>query len=304
MWWGKKKPSESLTPLPSLSSGLQPDLTRQQEGTRRMASKGPGVVVLTSVVAVAGIAAAGVGWYLRQEEQRARLEAEQHLASARSQNNQLQQELGDARQQIQQLDSELVRSKDQIRQVMDELSQQRESNQVLSQSVDERQQELQRLSQEFEKVNTERNALTTELTQLKDEHQRVRAQLNELETAKRDLETKVKELTSHPTVELDKVVVTGDGASTASSASSSSGSASSGSLQGQVIVVNREYDFIVMNLGRNQGLQIGQEFHVVRGEEVLGRVKVEKVYDELSAAAILPNSNKESIHEGDLVEAI
>ncbi len=78
----------------------------------------------------------------------------------------------------------------------------------------------------------------------------------------------------------------------------------SASLQGQVIVVNREYDFVVVNMGSNQGLALGQEFQVVRGDQVLGRVKVEKVYDELSAAAILPNSNKDAIREGDAVRPI
>ena len=76
------------------------------------------------------------------------------------------------------------------------------------------------------------------------------------------------------------------------------------STSGQVVVVNREYDFIVMNLGKNHGLSIGQEFQIVRGDSVLGKVKVEKVYDELSAAAILPESQKDNIKEGDTVKAL
>ena len=74
--------------------------------------------------------------------------------------------------------------------------------------------------------------------------------------------------------------------------------------EGQVVVVNREYDFIVMNRGKNHGLSVGQEFQIVRGNQVLGKVKVEKVYDELSAAAILPDSQKDNIKEGDAVKAL
>ena len=77
-----------------------------------------------------------------------------------------------------------------------------------------------------------------------------------------------------------------------------------GVLEGQVIVVNREYDFIVMNIGKNHGLAVGQEFQIVRGSQVLGKVKVEKIYNELSAAAILPESNKALIREGDAVKAL
>ena len=79
---------------------------------------------------------------------------------------------------------------------------------------------------------------------------------------------------------------------------------SKASADGQVVVVNREYDFIVMNLGKNHGLSVGQEFQIVRGAEVLGKVKVEKVYDELSAATILPESQKDRIREGDTVKAL
>jgi len=263
-----------------------------------MAPKGRGLIVLSGV-AILGLVGAGVSVYLQQQEHQARLAAEQQAASTRAQNQQLQQELSQARETAKQLEENVAHANEQLRQLTDELTKQQDSNRLLSQSVEERQQELSRLSQEFEKVNAERNTLTTELTQLKDEQQRLRAQLSELETAKRDLETKVTELSNHPTVELDKVVVTPEGAAPAASAPSAPGG-----MQGQVVVVNREYDFIVMNLGRNQGLQIGQEFQVSRGEEVLGRVKVEKVYDELSAAAILPDSKKDSIREGDQVKAI
>jgi hypothetical protein len=125
--------------------------------------------------------------------------------------------------------------------------------------------------------------------------------------AKTELESKVMELSNQPTVELEKVLVPGAGATPAPvDGATAMPVAALGSMPsaGQVVVVNREYDFIVMNLGKNHGLSIGQEFQVVRGSEVLGRVKVEKVYDELAAAAILPESQKDNIREGDTVRAL
>ncbi len=302
MWWKKTRESaKPIAPPPSPVPGPHPDLTRQREEAQRMAPRGRGIIVLSGV-AILGLAGVGMSVYLQQQEHQARLAAEQQAASTRAQNQQLQQEVSQAHEIAKQLEENVSRSNEQLRQLTDELTKQQDSNRMLSQSVDERQQELSRLSQEFEKVSAERNTLTAELAQLKDEQQRLRAQLGELETAKRDLETKVTELSTHPTVELDKVVVTPESAAPAASAPSMP--SAPGGMQGQVVVVNREYDFIVMNLGRNQGLQIGQEFQISRGEEVLGRVKVEKVYDELSAAAILPDSKKDSIREGDQVKAI
>ena len=125
-----------------------------------------------------------------------------------------------------------------------------------------------------------------------------------MQKAKEELETKLAELSPQPTVELDRVVVTDPAAPAASSALTQPAGSQVTAVQGQVIVVNREYDFVVINMGRNQGLAVGEEFQIVRGERVMGRVKVEKIYDELSAAAILPDTDKDAIREGDLVRAI
>jgi len=59
-----------------------------------------------------------------------------------------------------------------------------------------------------------------------------------------------------------------------------------------------------MNLGKNQGLRLGQEFEILRDGQILGRAKVEKIYEELSAAALQPGVTLEEVREGDLVRAI
>ena len=149
-----------------------------------------------------------------------------------------------------------------------------------------------------------RQAKERELQLALAENDDLKSRLDEAQQAKGELESKVLELSGQPLVELEKVRVANDqpggGKAVAMPASASSGDAS----QGQVVVVNREYDFIVMNIGRNHGLSVGKEFQVIRGNEVLGKVKVEKVYDELSAAAILPESQKNNIREGDAVKAL
>ena len=53
-----------------------------------------------------------------------------------------------------------------------------------------------------------------------------------------------------------------------------------------------------------EGLSIGQKFQVVRGADILGTVKVEKVYDDLSAAAVLSDTGISYIREGDSVLAL
>jgi predicted RNase H-like nuclease (RuvC/YqgF family) len=185
-----------------------------------------------------------------------------------------------------------------------ELAKSQEAQQALSRSVEDREREIGRLTKEMDQIRSERDRISAKLSDLQSERDTVQRQVAELEKAKGELESKVMELSGgQPLVELEKVRVSGESLPSAAGTVVPASTAL-GPSQGQVVVINREYDFIVMNLGKNQGLTVGQEFDVVRGEEILGRVKVEKVYDELSAAAILPDSRKDQIREGDTVKSI
>ena len=74
--------------------------------------------------------------------------------------------------------------------------------------------------------------------------------------------------------------------------------------EGQVLVVNKEFDFVVINLGENDGLKIGSKLQVLKDEQVLGTVEVEKIYGNMSAATIMPDAQKDKIKEGCTVRPI
>lgn len=270
---------------------------KEQEGRGRMVPKGRAVVVILGVVAVGAIVLAGVAIGSQIRERNLRQAKERELSLVKAEKKSLEQELNEIRQAKEQVDSELSHTKEQLTQAAQQLTEERKAKETLAASVDDRQREVDRLGKDLEQLRVERDNLTQQAAQFKDRQDKLLAQLTEVERAKGELEAKVLELSQGSTVELGKVVVKNSDPGVAPPAIG-------GALQGQVIVVNREYDFIVVNLGKNHGLTIGQEFQIVRGEEVLGRAKVEKVYDELSAAAILPESKKDAIREGDLVKAI
>ena len=266
-----------------------------------MTPKGRVMTILLALVSVAALGAAGVAVMLQRQEHTLRLAKERQVTLLKAEKDDLEQQLGEVRQAKEQIAGELSQAKETLAKKLQELAEEHQAKETLAKSVDDRQREIDRLGKDLEQIRNERGTLTDQLTQLKGQDDQLRAQLTELQDTKTKLETKLSQASNDPTVQLDKVVVT-NGTSTGAAAAPAN--TSPGGLQGQVVVVNREYDFIVMSLGKNQGLQIGQEFQIVRGEEVLGRVKVEKVYDELSAAAILPQSKKDAIREGDLVKSI
>lgn len=260
---------------------------------------GKTLVPLLGVLVALAMGVAGVAIYLQMQERDRRQAKERELHLALAENDDLKVRLQDLQQTKSRIEEDLMRSKKELTLAQDELAKSHQAQEELARSVEGREQEIGRLTKDLEQV---RGELTARATELQSERDTAKQHIAELERAKSELETKVLELAGQPVVELEKVRV-----SAAESASTSAVVQASAMLppsSGQVVVVNREYDFIVVNLGKNQGLSVGQEFQVVRGDEVLGRVKIEKVYDELSAAAILPESKKESIREGDLVKAL
>lgn len=57
-------------------------------------------------------------------------------------------------------------------------------------------------------------------------------------------------------------------------------------VQGEIIAVNEEFDFVVVNLGRSNGIEKGARFFVYRGGRALGEARVEMVHENLSAATL------------------
>lgn len=268
----------------------------------RVSQAGKLLVPLLGGLAVLAMGAAAFGIILMQQERDKRIVKERELKIAIAENEDLKARYNELEQAKSAIDEQLDRSRKDLSQSQQDLAKAIEAKETLARSVEDREREIGRLTKDLEQAQTQYKQASNQLTDLQSERESIKKQLSDLESAKDALEAKMAELSTHPTVELDKVVV-GEGSMESSGGAVSAGPATSPG-SGQVVVVNREYDFVVMNMGKNHGLSIGQQFRIVRGGETLGTVKVEKVYDELSAAAILPESKKDSIREGDQVIAL
>lgn len=279
-----------------------------QTGTwLRRSRAGKTLIPLLGILAALamGVAAFAIYQVIQKSEQ---LQVVQrNLQLAESENSDLKTRVETVQQAKTRLEEDLAGTQRTLSQAKEELVNSLKAQETLTRSIEDREREIARLTKDLDHAKSDSSRASSQLAKLQSERDEAKRQLAELERAKSDLEARLM-ATDQPTVELDTVLVSGGGPSLgeAGSASILPVSASAGGSQGdgQVVVINREYDFIVMNLGKNHGVSVGQEFQVARGTEVLGRVKVEKVYDELSAAAILPDSKKNSIREGDVVKAL
>jgi hypothetical protein len=72
-------------------------------------------------------------------------------------------------------------------------------------------------------------------------------------------------------------------------------------LKGKVIVADPRYQFVVLNIGANQGVLEDGKLLVNRNGKLIGKVKVKSVKSDSSIANVMPGWNLGDVKEGDQV---
>ena len=166
--------------------------------------------------------------------------------------------------------TETVKAKEQVE---GELASEKEKSLTLKKELDDKEQQI--------KITLDR--LEREITARK----KAEAQLMITLKEKENLETKVRNLKEAPTVELEKIVIKPGSVTT-----------------GKITMVNKEYAFIVVNLGSQHNIKVGDILSVYRNDEFIGKVQIERAEEKMSAASILPDWQNVEFKENDVVKTI
>jgi multidrug resistance efflux pump len=70
-------------------------------------------------------------------------------------------------------------------------------------------------------------------------------------------------------------------------------------LTGEVLFVNTDWNFVILNLGRAQGLMVNTEMLVHREDHLVGRVRVSDVRQNIAVAEIMGDYRRAPLREGD-----
>jgi len=74
-------------------------------------------------------------------------------------------------------------------------------------------------------------------------------------------------------------------------------------LQGRVLSVDPEWKFVVIDLGWN-AVRIGDVVSIYREHQLLGKARVERVQEQVSAATLLPEWNEVDVQVNDIVRPL
>jgi len=249
---------------------------------------------------------AAVNFYLgRNAERQRRIWTEEQLEKVTAAKEALEQEkeeLGRAREA---LETQLSDATAQAKAVADDLAREKRAREALTTELAQARRDSTDLKGRLDQERKEKLTLTEDLAKAKQSYQALSNELTTLRQAKEALEKRVKEMLVAQASEAEKIVVKPATAAPSGPAPTAMGGPTlnpvKAGVEGKVLVVNREFNFVVVNLGSKDGLEVGTPLSILRAGKPVGKAQVERIYENMAAAAVLAEEQKAPPQEGDQV---
>jgi chromosome segregation protein len=177
----------------------------------------------------------------------------------------LSRQLSEEKQKRKDLERKLSQAEKQVYDLQEEAKQVQESTQGMKER-------LERMANRFERTESEKTALLERLKQTSQERDQLQKELKELQNKDR------------PDVTLEAITISEEK-----------------SYAGLVLNVNEKFNFCMVSIGKEDGIVSGIELIVHRGRELVGRIKIERVFNRMSSAKILSLGNNQNVQVEDQV---
>jgi len=267
-----------------------------------MPRKGAIIVPILIVLLIISSAFSAVSFYLYQKEHTYSGELKSQVTDLEGRLRSTEDKFSQAKKEASELTLKLQESDAKITELTDDLDHEKSRfNQASGQ--------LAQLKSDLDKQKSMRLDLENKLKSAQDEGKQVKEQIKLIQQQKIELEEKIKSMeTGSEGVELGKVIVNTD-SSTPGAAKEviiKTGKADvkitppAAPLEGKIMIVNKEFNFAVINLGARDNIKTGDEFSVYHEGGYLGDLKAEKVHETMTAAGF-PAELKDLIKENDKI---
>ena len=279
-----------------------------------MNSRGKILLPILIVLIVIFIAAAAFIFNLYQKEYAQNVKLQGQLVELENRQKQTAAQLEESKKNAADLEMQLQEAKSRIDALANELTAEKSAHADTSQR-------LEQLQGDLMNQKSLREDLETRLNQIQEESKQIKEEVKIMQQQKTALEEKIKNLEEGvANVELGKVVVNPDAPAALAAgpgnqppalvppepAPANVKPAKQGpslvakGQEGKVLIVNKEFNFVVINLGSKDKVSLGDEFQVSRAGKPIGDIKVEKVHEFMSAAGF-NESLRDAIRENDKV---
>ena len=183
-----------------------------------------------------------------------------------------QTDLENTRQDLENTRAELESTKTQLEDARTQIVQLNETIRAKDQELVEKSNLIAGLEDEKTSLTAQVADLTAQIAGLQDQV----AQLEEDKTILQNQLAKCEEITS-----LDKTMNPG--------------------TAGAIVYANKDWNFVVIDIGSADGAKAGADMIIHRGDDMIGKIKISFVRDNVSIAEVLPEYQKSTVKEGDHV---
>ncbi len=285
-------------------------------------------IFLMAAVLFIVVALGCVGFYFYQQERLNTLKLQDELEEVKTRQRVSETRLEESLKTIADLKANLLEKETQLAALDDSIG--KEKNEKLKVQAD-----LEQVRFDLQEQKQQRTDLENRLRLAQEDLRTVKNQLGQLQINKAELESRLNELQiaqaaqRDTEVELGTIVVNQEtgaprvqpkrapakkaaapAAKTVASVKQSEAvsyppetmlQSGPGGLEAKVLVVNKDYNFVVMNMGSKDGVRLGDLFSIYRSSKFIGDVKVEKVHDSMAAAGFVTPGIREKVAEGDRI---
>lgn len=240
--------------------------------------------VLQLIILILFIVASAVLFIMLNKEKFEKATLQNELAEVLKEKKKLSQDIEELKLIKSDLEIKLSGLEAQAKVLSENYAEEKAQNDVVRSKLAETEKELSGIRSKIETVASEKEKLQEMLVSEKVKYGELKERVDKLVSLKDMLEDKVRDIMNRQGIELERIVVKAEG-----------------ELEGRVLVVNREYNFIVVDIGSKDDIELGSTLTVFRAGRYVGEAQVEKVYDTMSAATIKKESKSGAISVDDSV---
>lgn len=255
------------------------------------------VLILLVVASLSSAVLAVFAFMGKEREYMKRVLLEDKLAAILKDKRRLEKDIDSSKEAAKEAEKKTLILEAEIKRLSSQIEEEKEKSKAGMADLDTLKKNVVSLEEELNKEKKEKLSISKELQTMELDYETAKKEIAKLEAEKRKLKKDLSDL-KESSVDLDKIVVT---PSRETVSAPEPVEEPKRLLRGRVLVVNKEYSFIVTDLGKDDGVEKGIIFEIRDGTDFIGKAEVDKVYDTMSSATLMPGSSINSVKKGNLV---
>ena len=213
------------------------------------------------------------------------MDKDMKLAKLQEEKSAIEQKLKNSEQVAEIISADFLKEKDLNKDVKTISEQIETENSTLKSRISE----LGEIAKEYNSFLAEKENMKAKIASLQSDLEDKNQEINKFkvalqENAARSQETRAE--TYHSPEEVDLPPIRAQKIAKLTSPSLERVGETTAGLKGRIVTINKEHNFVVIDLGKQDGIDIGNRFNVYRGEMFLGSVEIIQARDRIAAADI------------------